>query len=204
MVLRPQSEGHRDYRGYAGRIAAGTVSVGDEVAVLPSGRTTTVVGIDLGQADGTVRELDRAFAPQSVTLRLADDIDISRGDLIASAEQPGHTTRSVSGMVCVLSERPVRPRDRVLLRAGTRTVRALVEEILDQLDIETVEYSRATGQLDLNDIGRIRIRLADDLPIDDYHELRRTGAFLLIDEADGATLAAGMADAPERYAGAAI
>lgn len=204
VVLRPQSEGHRDYRGYAGRVAAGTVTVGDEVAVLPSGRTTTVVGIDLGQADGTVRELDRAFAPQSVTLRLADDIDISRGDLIASADQPGHTTRSVSGMVCVLSERPVRPRDRVLLRAGTRTVRGLVEEILDQLDIETVEYSRAAGQLDLNDIGRIRIRLADDLPIDDYHELRRTGAFLLIDEADGATLAAGMADAPERYAGAAI
>ena len=122
----------------------------------------------------------------------------------SSAERPGHVTRSVSGMVCVLSERPIRPRDRVLLRAGTRTVRALVEEILDQLDIETVEYSRATSQLDLNDIGRVRIRLADDLPIDDYHELRRTGAFLLIDESDGATLAAGMADAPERYAGASI
>ncbi len=204
VVLRPQSDAHRDYRGYAGRLAAGTVKVGDEVTVLPSGRTTTVVGIDLGQADGTVATLERAFAPQSVTLRLADDIDVSRGDLIASAERPGHVTRSVSGMVCVLSERPIRPRDRVLLRAGTRTVRALVEEILDQLDIETVEYSRATSQLDLNDIGRVRIRLADDLPIDDYHELRRTGAFLLIDESDGATLAAGMADAPERYAGASI
>ncbi len=204
VVLRPQSEGHRDYRGYAGRLAAGTVSVGDRVSILPSGRATTVVGIDQGRADGTVVELDRAFAPQSVTLRLADNIDISRGDLIASADHPGHVTRSVSGMVCVLSERPIRPRDRVLLRAGTRTVRALVEEILDELDIETVEYSRATGQLDLNDIGRIRIRLADDLPIDDYRELRRTGAFLLIDEGDGSTLAAGMADAPERYAGASI
>lgn len=204
VVLRPQSDEHRDYRGYAGRIAAGVVRVGDEVTVLPSGRTTTVAGIDLGRADGGVASLERAFAPQSVTLRLADDIDVSRGDLIASAQQPGHSTRSVSGMVCVLSERPIRPRERVLLRAGTRTVRALVEEILDQLDIETVEYSRAPGQLELNDIGRIRIRLADDLPIDDYHDLRRTGAFLLIDEADGATLAAGMADAPNRYAGASI
>ncbi|SHJ74421.1 sulfate adenylyltransferase subunit 1 [Tessaracoccus bendigoensis DSM 12906] len=204
VVLRPQSATHRDYRGYAGRLAAGTVEVGDKVTVQPSGRTTTVVGIDQGRADGTVVELTRAFAPQSVTLRLADDIDISRGDLIAAADLPGGVTRSVSGMVCVLSERPVRPRDRVLLRAGTRTVRALVEEILDELDIETVEYSRATGQLDLNDIGRVRIRLADDLPIDDYRELRRTGAFLLIDEGDGSTLAAGMADAPERYAGAAI
>ncbi|MBB1483933.1 50S ribosome-binding GTPase [Tessaracoccus sp. MC1865] len=203
-VLRPQSDGHRDYRGYAGRISAGIVRVGEEIAVLPSGRRSRVVGIDQGQADGTVRELTEAFAPQSVTVRLADDIDISRGDLLASAEEPGHVTRTVSGMVCVLSERPVRPRDRVLLRAGTRTVRALVEEILDQLDIEAVEYIRAPQQLELNDIGRVRIRLADDLPIDDYHELRRTGAFLLIDEADGATMAAGMADAPDRYAGAEI
>ncbi|GAA4891445.1 GTP-binding protein [Tessaracoccus lubricantis] len=203
-VLRPQSDDHRDYRGYAGRISAGVVRVGDEVAVLPSGRRSRVIGIDQGQADGSVRELTEAFAPQSVTVRLADDIDISRGDLLASAEEPGHVTRSVSGMVCVLSERPVRPRDRVLLRAGTRTVRALVEEILDQLDIEAVEYARAPQQLELNDIGRVRIRLADDLPIDDYHELRRTGAFLLIDDADGATLAAGMADAPDRYAGASI
>lgn len=203
-VLRPQSESHRDYRGYAGRLAAGVVRVGDSVTVLPSGRGTTVVGIDKGQADGSVIEVGEAFAPESVTLRLADDIDISRGDLISSPERPGYVTRSVSGMVCVLSERPVRPRDRVLLRAGTRTVRALVEEILDELDIEAVEYAAAGGQLDLNDIGRVRIRLADDLPIDDYHELRRTGAFLLIDEADGATLAAGMSDAPDRYAGAAI
>lgn len=204
VVLRPQSEGHRDYRGYAGRVAAGVVRVGDRVAVVPSGHTTTVTGIDQGQADGSVTSLQEAFAPQSVTLRLADEFDISRGDLIASAEQPGHVTRSVSGMVCVLSERPVRPRDRVLLRAGTRTVRALVEEILDQLDVGTVEYSRAAQQLGLNDIGRVRIRLADDLPIDDYHELRRTGAFLLIDDADGATLAAGMAEAPDRYAGSSI
>ena len=135
-------------------------------------------------------------APQSVTLLLADDIDISRGDLIAEPERRGYVTRSVGGTVCVLSERPIRPRDRVLLRAGTRTVRAMVEEIIDLLDIDTVDYRRAPQELRLNDIGRVRVRLADDLPIDDYHELRRSGAFLLIDDADGATLAAGMADAP--------
>ncbi|MBB1515086.1 sulfate adenylyltransferase subunit 1 [Tessaracoccus sp. MC1679] len=204
VVIRPQSGEHRDYRGYAGRITAGVVKVGDEVAVLPGGRTTTVVGIDLGQADGSVRELEVAHAPQSVTLRLADDIDISRGDLIAEPERRGYVTRSVGGTVCVLSERPIRPRDRVLLRAGTRTVRAMVEEIIDLLDIDTVDYRRAPQELRLNDIGRVRVRLADDLPIDDYHELRRSGAFLLIDDADGATLAAGMADAPDRYAGADI
>ena len=204
VVLRPQQAGHEDYRGYAGRISAGVVRVGDEVTVLPSRRTSTVVGIDRGRADGTLEELGEAFAPQSVTLRLADDIDISRGDLIAAADVPGEVTRTVSGMVCVLSDRPVRPRDRVLLRAGTRTVRAMVEEILDQLDIATVEYARAPRELALNDIGRIRVRLADDLPIDDYRELRRTGAFLLIDEADGATLAAGMAETADRYAGASI
>ena len=203
-VIRPQTQAHPDYRGYAGRIAAGVVRVGDRVALLPSGRETTVVGIDTGGADGSITSHETAFAPQSVTLRLADDIDISRGDLISSALNPGHVTRSISGMVCVLSERPVRPRDRVLVRAGTRTVRAIVEEILDELDIEAVEYTRAQGHLGLNDIGRVRIRLADDLPIDDYRELRKTGAFLLIDESDGATLAAGMADAPDRYAGAAI
>lgn len=204
VVIRPQSGADRDYRGYAGRVAAGVVRVGDEVSVLPSGRTTTVAGIDVGRADGTVREIEEAFAPQSVTIRLADDVDVSRGDLIAEVRRPGHVMRTVGGTVCVLSERSIRPRDRVLLRAGTRTVRAIVEEIIDLLDIDTVDYRRAPQELRLNDIGRVRVRLAEDLPIDDYHELRRTGAFLLIDDGDGSTIAAGMADAPDRYAGADI
>jgi sulfate adenylyltransferase subunit 1 len=145
-----------------------------------------------------------AFAPQSVVLRLTDDIDVSRGDLIAAADEPSLTTRNLSGTVAVLSERPLRQRDRVLLRVGTRTVRALVDDIVDQLDIATMEQRTAPDGLALNAIGRVRIRLADDVAVDDYRALRRTGAFLLIDEADGSTLAAGMADAPDRNAGEGI
>ena len=203
-VIRPQGAEHRDYRGYAGRLASGVVRPGDEVTVLPSGRTTTVVGIDRARADGSIEPLDLAFAPQSVVLRLADDLDVSRGDLVASAQEPGLLTRDLSGTLAVLSERPVRQRDRVLLRVGTRTVRAIVDDVVDQLDIESMEQRSAPDGLALNAIGRVRIRLAEEIAIDDYRDLRRTGAFLLIDEADGSTLAAGMADSPDRSAGEGI
>jgi len=145
-----------------------------------------------------------AFAPQSVVLRLADDLDVSRGDLIAAADDPGLLTRSLTGTVAVLSDRPLRQRDRVLLRVGTRTVRALVDDIVDQLDIATLQQQSAPEGLGLNAIGRVRLRLAEEVAIDDYRELRRTGAFLLIDESDGSTLAAGMAQAPDRSAGEGI
>ncbi|WP_406830952.1 GTP-binding protein [Pedococcus sp. KACC 23699] len=203
-VIRPQRDGHRDYRGYAGRLSSGVVRPGDEVVVLPAGTRTRVAGIDRAGADGTVEELDVAFAPQSVVLRLVDDLDVSRGDLIAAADEPSLTTRSLSGTIAVVDDRPVRQRDRVLLRVGTRTVRALVEDVVDQLDIETMEQRTAPDGLALNAIGRVRIRLAEDVAIDDYRQLRRTGAFLLIDENDGSTLAAGMADAPDRSIGEGI
>jgi sulfate adenylyltransferase subunit 1 len=180
------------------------VHPGDAVVVLPGGRQTTVVGIDQARPDGTIASLDVAFAPQSVTLRLADDIDISRGDLIAAADDPGLLTRALSGTVAVVSDRPLCQRDRVLLRVGTRTVRALVEDVVDQLDIESMEHRPAPDGLALNAIGRVRLRLAEEVAIDDYRDLRRTGSFLLIDESDGATLAAGMADAPDRSAGEGI
>jgi sulfate adenylyltransferase subunit 1 len=203
-VVRPQTAAHPDYRGYAGRLASGVVRPGDEVVILPAGRRTQVAGIDRARADGTIEELEVAFAPQSVVLRLVDDLDISRGDLIAAASDPGLLTRSLPGTVAVLSDRPVRQRDRVLLRVGTRTVRALVEDIVDQLDIESMEQRPAPDGLGLNAIGRVRIRLAEDIAIDDYRSLRRTGSFLLIDESDGSTLAAGMADSPDRSAGEGI
>ena len=104
----------------------------------------------------------------------------------------------------MLAERVLRSRDRVLLRVGTRTVRAMVEDIVDQLDIETMQQQPAPEGLSLNAIGRVRLRLAEDVAVDDYRELRRTGAFLLIDEADGSTLAAGMAESPDRSAGEGI
>ncbi|GAA4730647.1 GTP-binding protein [Pedococcus ginsenosidimutans] len=203
-VIRPQRGESRDYRGYAGRLASGVVRPGDEVVVLPGGSRSRIAGIDRSGPDGRLEQLDVAFAPQSVVLRLTDDVDVSRGDLIAAADEPGLVTRSLSGTVAVVDDRPVRQRDRVLLRVGTRTVRAIVDDVVDQLDIETMEQRPAPDGLALNAIGRVRIRLAEDVPIDDYRSLRRTGAFLLIDEADGSTLAAGMADAPDRSVGEGI
>jgi sulfate adenylyltransferase subunit 1 len=203
-VIRPRTPEHPDYRGYAGRITSGVVRPGDEVVVLPGGSRTTVVGIDRAVAGAAIEQLEAAFAPQSVVLRLAHDIDISRGDLIAAADRPPLLGRSLAGTVAVLSERVLRPRDRVLLRLGTRTVRAMVEDIVDQLDIESMEQRPAPDGLGLNAIGRLRLRLAEDVPVDDYRDLRRTGSFLLVDEADGATLAAGMAQAPDRSAGEGI
>jgi sulfate adenylyltransferase subunit 1 len=188
-VLRPQTPGEfRDYRGYAGQLVSGVLRPGDEVAVLPSGRHTTIAGIDrLGEQD-----VDLAFAPQSITLRLADDLDIARGDLIVPAGSAPELTQDVTAAVCHVADRPLRAGDRVLLRHGTRTVKALVRSLDARLDIETLAHEDAPAELSANEIGQVTLRAAAPLPLDDYAAVRRTGSFLLIDEADGATLTAGM------------
>lgn len=186
-VIRPQTEEHPDYRGYAGQLASGVLRVGDAVTVLPSGLTTTVAGIDaLG------RETDVVWAPQSVTVRLADDIDVSRGDLIASGSTPV-PTKDIEATVSHLNERPLRAGDKVLLKHTTRTVRALVKEISYRIDIDTLERRPAPEGLNVNDIGHVVLRTAEPLALDAYTDNRRTGSFLLIDPADGTTLTAGMA-----------
>jgi sulfate adenylyltransferase subunit 1 len=188
-VLRPQSDDEfRDYRGYAGQLVSGVLRPGDEVVVLPSGRRTTVAGIDrLG-----VRDVDLAFAPQSVTVRLADDLDVSRGDVIAAAAQPPQPVQDVTATVCHVADRPLRAGDRVLLRHGTATVKAIVRSLDARLDIETLERRDSPPALSVNEIGEVTLRTAAPIPLDDYARHRRTGAFLLIDEADGSTLTAGM------------
>ena len=191
FVVRPQSADHADYRGYAGRIAAGVVSVGDNIVVLPSGRTSRIVGIDTYQ-----KTHQRAFAPQSVTLRLAENIDVSRGDLFAPVESKPPLTRDLTGTVCVVAERALRSGQRILVRIGTRTVRGAVREVIDHLDIHTLERHVSPDALALNEIGRIHIRLAESVAVDDYNLIRSTGSFLVIDDADGSTLAAGLAEAP--------
>jgi len=186
-VIRPQSGEHRDYRGYAGQLASGVLRTGDPVTVLPSGLTSTVAGIDvLG------REAAVAWAPQSVTVRLSDDIDVSRGDLIA-AGPAAEPTQDVTATVSHLNERPLRVGDRVLLKHTTRTVRAIVKDIPYLIDIDTLAHVEAPGSLQVNDIGRVVLRTAEPLALDPYATNRRTGSFLLIDPADGTTLTAGMA-----------
>ncbi|AJC55304.1 GTP-binding protein [Streptomyces sp. 769] len=187
-VIRPQTAEHPDYRGYAGQIASGVLRVGDAVTVLPSGRTSTVEGIDaLGQS------VDVAWAPQSVTLRLADDIDVSRGDLIAPAATAPSVTQDVEATVCHVADRPLAVGQRVLLKHTTRTVKAIVKEIPSRLTLDDLSQHPAPGELVANDIGRIVVRTAAPLALDAYADSRRTGSFLLIDPSDGTTLTAGMA-----------
>ncbi|MET9611192.1 hypothetical protein ABZZ17_40020, partial [Streptomyces sp. NPDC006512] len=187
-VIRPQSAEHPDYRGYAGQIASGVLRVGEAVTVLPSGRTSVIEGIDaLGES------VDIAWAPQSVTLRLKDDIDISRGDLIAPSASAPATTQDVEATVCHVADQPLAVGARVLIKHTTRTVKAIVKEIPSRLTLDDLSQHPNPGQLVANDIGRVVVRTAEPLALDAYADSRRTGSFLLIDPADGTTLAAGMA-----------
>jgi sulfate adenylyltransferase subunit 1 len=187
MVVRPRTAEYPDYRGYAGRIEAGALKVGDAVVVLPSGRTSTVAGIDT--ADGS---LDVAETGRSVVVRLTEDIDIARGDLIAvDAEPRPHTVNRFAATLCWLSDRPLRPGDRFALKHTTREVRAVVDDVCSRLDVATVKSAKA-GELELNDIGTVYLRTSDPVIVDPYAMNRSTGSFLLVDEASGATMAAGM------------
>ncbi|CAL9568625.1 sulfate adenylyltransferase subunit 1 [Streptomyces sp. enrichment culture] len=187
-VIRPQTAEHPDYRGYAGQIAAGTFRVGQEVTVLPSGRTSRISGIDLL---GT--PVDVAWTPQSVTLLLEDDIDISRGDLIVPSGDAPATSQDVEATVCHVADQPLTVGQRVLLKHTTRTVKAIVKDIPSRLTLDDLSQHPEPGQLVANDIGTVKVRTAEPLALDAYADSRRTGSFLLIDPADGTTLAAGMA-----------
>ena len=187
LVIRPRTAQHPDYRGYGGRVEAGVLRRGDKVRVLPSGLTSTVEAIDTPAG-----ELDEATFGRSVTVRLRDDLDVARGDLIvAEADPQPITSRELLATVCWLADRPLRAGDRYQVRHTTRDVRAVVDEVRSRLDIDSVVDLPAT-ELGLNDIGMVRIRLAEPVAADPYSVNRSTGAFLLVDEASGATVAAGM------------
>ena len=189
-VIRTNTVQHPDYRGYAGQVAAGTVRPGDEVVVLPSGRTTTVTRIDTPEG-----ELAEAVAGQSVTLLLADDIDITRGDLIAPAAAAPSVSDDFDATLAWLGDKPLRPGARVLVKHGTRTVQAMVGALSARFDEQTLSIVDGPETLELNEIGRVGLRTAEPLPLDDYADVQRTGAFLVIDPADGTTLAAGLVGA---------
>ncbi|WP_030252472.1 sulfate adenylyltransferase subunit 1 [Streptomyces violens] len=187
VVIRPQTAELPDYRGYAGQIAAGTFRVGDPVTVLPSGKTSKISGIDL-----LGKPVDVAWTPQSVTLLLEDDIDISRGDLIVPTPDAPTATQDIEATVCHVADQALTVGHRVLLKHGTRTVKAIVKDIPSRLTLDDLSLHPHPGQLVANDIGRVKIRTAEPLPVDAYADSRRTGSFILIDPNDGTTLTAGM------------
>ncbi|SDD91702.1 sulfate adenylyltransferase subunit 1 [Actinokineospora iranica] len=189
-VIRTNTAEHTDYRGYAGQVAAGTVRTGEEIVVLPAGLRTTVTRIDT--PDG---ELAEAEAGRSVTLVLADEIDISRGDLIAGVADAPVAVDEFEATVAWLSDKPLRPGARVLVKHGARTVPAIVGELSARFDEQKLASVANPDTLALNEIGRVQVRTAEPLPVDDYAANRRTGAFLVIDAADGSTLAAGLVGA---------
>ncbi|MFC4496381.1 sulfate adenylyltransferase subunit 1 [Streptomyces ovatisporus] len=187
-VIRPQTPEHPDYRGYAGQIASGLLRVGQQVTVLPSGESSTIEALDvLGES------VDVAWAPQSVTVLLEDDLDISRGDMIVPSDAAVTASQDLTATVCHLHDTPLTPGARVLLKHTTRTVKAIVKEIPSRLTLDDLSQHPEPGQLVANDIGRVVLRTSEPLPVDAYADSRRTGSFLLIDPADGSTLTAGMA-----------
>ncbi|GAA5061853.1 bifunctional enzyme CysN/CysC [Thermocatellispora tengchongensis] len=186
-AIRPRSGAHRDYRGYAGQLAGGTLRPGDEVLHLPSGITTRVAGIDT--MDGPLAE---AFPPMSVTVRLADDIDVSRGDMLCRPHNAPAAVQDLDLMVCWMGERPMRTGATLLVKHTTRTARALVRDLRYRLDVHTLHRERGVGELRRNEIGRVRLRAARPLFCDPYSRNRLTGGLILIDEASNQTVGAGM------------
>jgi sulfate adenylyltransferase large subunit len=186
-VIRPMADQHHDFRGYAGQVAGGVWSVGDEVVVLPGGARTQVEAVET--LDGP---LEAAIPPMSVTIRLADDLDVSRGDMLADPADPPVVARELEARVCWMSERPLEPRSRLAVKQTSRSVRAVADELVSRVDVHTIEDVPAPDRLELNDIGVVRLRLSEPLCVDPYAENRATGAFVLIDEASNETVGAGM------------
>jgi sulfate adenylyltransferase large subunit len=185
-VIRPNSDEYHDYRGYAGQMAGGVLRPGSEVVVLPGGQRTTVAGIDVygGAADV-------AFPTMSVALRLADDIDISRGDMVVEADDQPVVTRELDAMICWMADEPLAERGRYTIKHTTRSARAIVDEIQHRIDVNALGHESA-NQLGLNEIGRVWLRCSVPLMVDPYSRNRTTGSFILIDEGTNDTVGAGM------------
>jgi sulfate adenylyltransferase subunit 1 len=186
-VIRPQSTVLPDYRGYAGRIATGTYRKGDTVTVLPAGLTSRIRSIEAGG-----KEVEEAFAPQSVILQLEDDIDISRGDLLVNGERPPRVEQDLEALVCWMDAKTLVPGNKYLLQQGSRTVRSSIKDIEYRLDVNSLEKQFAPGQAGLNDIVKITLRTASPLPFDAYTDLPAGGGAILIDETSLVTVGACM------------
>ena len=185
-VIRPMTDEHHDYRGYSGQVAGGVLRPGDEVTVLPAGRNSRIKSIDT--FDGP---LESAFPEMSVAIRLEDEVDISRGDMIVGTEDPPLAARELDAVVCWMSESPLAPRGRYTIKHTSRSARAIVESVEHRVDVNSLEHVPAQ-QLALNEIGRVKLRTSAPLVVDPYARNRSTGSFILIDESTNDTVAAGM------------
>jgi len=186
-VIRPQTEELHDYRGYAGKISSGIYRKGDSVTVLPAGLTSRIKSIETGG-----KEVEEAFAPQSVIVQLEDDIDISRGDLLVNGERPPSVEQEFDVLLCWMDAKTLAPGNKYLVQMGSRTVRGMVKEIEYKLDVNTLEKLPAPGQVGLNDIVKATIRTATPLPLDRYADLPVGGGAILIDETSYVTVGACM------------
>lgn len=186
-VIRPKSDEFHDYRGYAGQVAGGVLKPGDEVVVLPSGMTSKIAKIDLFD-----QEITEAFPPMSVTVHLEDDVDVSRGDMIARVKNAPTPSQDIDAMICWMTNAPLQPRQKLAIKHTTRTGRALVKDIQYRLDVNTLHRDQETKELGVNEIGRVTLRTTVPLLADPYSKNRTTGSFILIDEATGVTVGAGM------------
>jgi bifunctional enzyme CysN/CysC len=187
-VVRPQSSRHPDYRGYAGQVASGVLKPGDEIMVLPSGFTSRIAAIET--ADGPVAE---AFPPMSVTVRLTDELDVSRGDLICRPHNTPATAQDIDALVCWMDESsPLQAGRKYAVKHTTRNARAVVKELQYRLDVNTLHRDETAQSLGLNEIGRVRLRTTIPLLADEYRRNRTTGGFIIIDESTNRTVGAAM------------
>ena len=185
-VIRPHVDQHHDYRGYAGQLAGGVLQTGDEVLVLPSGQRTRVEAIDAFEG-----ERECAFPPMSVTLRVTDQLDISRGEMIVGPEDPPTATRDIEATLCCMSETALQAGARYAIKHTARSARAVIDALEHRVNVNTLEHEPAS-ELNLNEIGRVRLRSSHPLVVDAYVRNRTTGSFILVDETSGDTVAAGM------------
>ncbi|RLD27454.1 MAG: sulfate adenylyltransferase [Bacteroidetes bacterium] len=186
-VLRPQNETHRDYRGFAGKVASGVLRVKDEVTIMPSGFTSKIKSIDTFD-----KSLAEAFAPMSVSITLEDDIDVGRGDMIVRSNNKPKATQDIEVMLCWLHNEAAKPRTKYAIRHTSNEQKAMIKEVIYKIDINSLGRNAEDKDLRMNDIAKVKIRTTKPLMVDSYRENRTTGSIILVDDATNETVAAGM------------
>lgn len=186
-VIRPQNEAFHDYRGYAGRLESGILRVGDEIVALPSGLTSTIKSINLD-----TQNLREAFAPQSISITLENDIDLGRGDMISRINNQPQSKQEFDAMICWLNNNPARHNTKYTIRHTSNEQKAIIKEIVYKVDINTLDRITNVSDINTNEICRVSLKTTKPLMIDSYRDNRSTGSFILIDDATNETVAAGM------------